>query len=88
MIKRGNDFYRIKPRSAEVIDATGAGDLYAAGFLYGHSLDLSLQKCGDIGSVLASKVVEVVGPKINIPRWKEGKREIRKIIAANEEADC
>jgi len=88
MIKRGNQFYRIKAQPADVVDATGAGDLYAAGFLYGHSLGLSLQKCGDIGSVLASKVVEVVGPKINIPRWKEGKREIRKIIAANEEADC
>ena len=88
MIKRGNEFYRINAKPADVVDATGAGDLYAAGFLYGHSLGLSLQKCGDIGSILAAKVVEVVGPKINIPRWKEGKQEIRKIIAADGEVDC
>ncbi|MCL2502221.1 MAG: adenosine kinase [Bacteroidales bacterium] len=80
MIKRGDEYCRINARPAEVVDATGAGDLYAAGFLYGHSLGLSLQKCGDIGSILAAKVVEVVGPKINIPRWKEGKREIRNRI--------
>ena len=81
LIKCGGRFYPIKARPAETIDATGAGDLYAAGFLYGHSLGLSLQKCGDIGSILAAKVVEVVGPKIDIPRWKEGKREIKKLIA-------
>jgi sugar/nucleoside kinase (ribokinase family) len=80
MIKRGKEYVKIDARPAEVVDATGAGDLYASGFLYGHSLGLSLQKCGDIGSILASKVVEVVGPKINIPRWKEGKREIRRLI--------
>jgi len=80
MIKRGDEFFKIDAWPAEAIDATGAGDLYASGFLYAHSLGLSLQKCGDIGSILAAKVVEVIGPKINIPRWKEGKREIRRRI--------
>jgi sugar/nucleoside kinase (ribokinase family) len=80
MVKQGNEFCRIHAWPSKVVDATGAGDLYAAGFLYGHSLGLSLQKCGNIGSILAAKVVEVVGPKIDIPRWKEGKREVRKLI--------
>lgn len=81
IIKSGKDFYRIKARPGECIDATGAGDMYAAGFLYAHSLGLSLRKCGDIGSMVASKVIEILGAKIDIPRWKAVKQEIRQRIA-------
>ena len=42
---------------------------------------MPLKACGDIGSTIAAKVVEVVGPKIDIPRWKSAKQEIREIIA-------
>ena len=80
LIQRGQEFYKIEPMPAKVVDATGAGDLYAAGFIYAHSLGLPLEKCGKIGTVLASRVVEIVGPKIDIPRWKEGKQQIRAII--------
>jgi len=80
IVKSGDREYDIKPWPGTSIDATGAGDLYAAGFLYAHSLGLSLQKCGDIGSMVAAKVVEVVGPKIDIPRWKAVKQEIRERI--------
>ncbi|HNY23228.1 MAG: adenosine kinase [Bacteroidales bacterium] len=80
MIRSGNDFYRVNAWPGISIDATGAGDLYASGFLYAHSLGLSLQKCGDIGSMIAARVVEVVGPKIDIPRWKAVKQEIRQRI--------
>ena len=74
-------FHYIQARPAKTIDATGAGDLYAAGFLYAHALGMPLKACGDIGSTIAAKVVEVVGPKIDIPRWKSAKQEIREIIA-------
>ncbi|HPV87913.1 MAG TPA: adenosine kinase [Bacteroidales bacterium] len=80
MVRSGNKEYDIIAWPGEPIDATGAGDLYAAGFLYAHSLGLSLQKCGDIGSMIAAKVVEVIGPKIDIPRWKIVKQEIRQRI--------
>ncbi|MBQ1280024.1 MAG: adenosine kinase [Bacteroidales bacterium] len=83
MIKSGNEFYKIESCPAEAIDATGAGDLYAAGFLYGHALGMPLEICGKIGSITASKVVEVVGPKIDIPRWKTAKQQIRELIAEN-----
>ena len=63
------------------IDATGAGDTYAAGFLYAHSLGLPLKACGEVGSIIAAKVVEVIGTKIDIPRWKAAKEEIRALIA-------
>ncbi len=80
VVKSGNHVCKVEAWPGTSIDATGAGDLYAAGFLYAHSLGLSLQKCGDIGSMIAAKVVEVVGPKIDIPRWKAVKQEIRQRI--------
>lgn len=83
MIQKGDEFYQIEPWPAKAIDATGAGDTYAAGFLYAHSLGMPLKVCGEIGSIIAAKVVEVVGSKIDIPRWKAAKAEIRELISAN-----
>ena len=83
MVKSGDDYYFIEPWPATPIDATGAGDTYAAGFLYAHSLGMPLLVCGQIGSIIAAKVVEVIGTKIDIPRWREAKDEIRALIAAN-----
>lgn len=70
-IKRGEAEYRVNAIQAQSIDTTGAGDLYAAGFLYGLMKGLPLMKCGDIGSVLSGKVIEVVGAKMTAPQWKE-----------------
>lgn len=46
-----------------VVDTTGAGDLYAAGFLYGLTHGRSLADCGRLGSVAASEVISHVGPR-------------------------
>ena len=83
MVKSGDEYHYIEAWPAATIDATGAGDTYAAGFLYAHSLGMPLRTCGEIGSVIAAKVVEVIGTKIDIPRWKAAKTEIRALIAAN-----
>ena len=83
MIKSGDEFHYIEAWPATPIDATGAGDTYAAGFLYAHSLGMPLKVCGEIGSIIAAKVVEVVGTKIDIPRWKAAKNEIRQLISEN-----
>jgi len=55
--------------SATVFDTTGAGDLFAAGFLYGILKGFDLRKAGMIGSVLAGNVIEVAGPKMDADRW-------------------
>lgn len=83
MVKSGDEYHYINAWPAAPIDATGAGDTYAAGFLYAHSLGMPLKVCGEIGSIIAAKVVEVIGTKIDIPRWKAAKKEIRELIAAN-----
>jgi sugar/nucleoside kinase (ribokinase family) len=46
-----------------VIDTTGAGDLYAAGFLYGYTHGHELDECGRLGSLAASEVISHVGPR-------------------------
>ena len=82
MVKRGDEYHAIEAWPAATIDATGAGDTYAAGFLYAHSLGMPLKTCGEVGSILAAKVVEVIGTKIDVPRWKAAKQEIRERMAA------
>ena len=47
----------------ELVDTTGAGDLYAAGFLYGYTAGLDLQHCGDLGSLAAGLVIQQIGPR-------------------------
>ena len=48
---------------AEVVDTTGAGDLYAAGFLYGWSFGLDLATCGRLGSIAAAEVISHMGAR-------------------------
>ena len=48
-----------------VIDTTGAGDLFAAGFLYGISINLRLYECAKLGSFCASNVINLFGPRPN-----------------------
>lgn len=83
MVQQGDEYHYIPAWPAATIDATGAGDTYAAGFLYAHSLGMPLRVCGEVGSIIAAKVVEVIGTKIDIPRWKDAKAEIRELIAKN-----
>ena len=82
MVKQGDEYHYIEAWPAATVDATGAGDTYAAGFLYAHSLGMPLKVCGEVGSIIAAKVVEVIGTKIDVPRWKDAKREIRELIAS------
>lgn len=84
MIQCGDEYHFIDPWPGEAVDATGAGDTYAAGFLYAHANGMPLKTCGEVGSALAAKVVEVVGTKIDIPRWKAAKTEIRRLMGISE----
>lgn len=47
----------------ELVDTTGAGDLYAAGFLYGYTNGRSLLDCGRLGSFAAGLVIQQYGPR-------------------------
>jgi len=50
----------------QVIDTTGAGDLYAAGFLYGYTRGMRLHACATLGHIAAAEVISHVGPRPQI----------------------
>jgi sugar/nucleoside kinase (ribokinase family) len=70
-VKRGNELFRAPAVKTNAVDTTGAGDLYASGFLFGLTQDWQLDKCANLGSVVAGKVVETIGAKISDESWKE-----------------
>ncbi len=47
----------------QVVDTTGAGDLYASGVLYGLSRNLSLAECGRLGSIAAAEIISHYGAR-------------------------
>jgi len=69
LVHTGNEIIEIGIIPVIPLDTTGAGDLYASGFLYGLAHDLPLNKCGDLGALLAGNVVEVMGAKMPEERW-------------------
>ena len=52
--------------AGKVIDTTGAGDIYAGGFIHGLIQDYSLKKCGEIGSLCAGQIITQLGSRSNI----------------------
>ena len=51
---------------AKVVDATGAGDLFASGFLHGFTRDLPLAQCARLGALAAAEVISHVGARPQI----------------------
>ena len=68
-VQRGKEIVTIPPMKADVVDTTGAGDMWAAGFLAGFVKDESLLKCGMMGAIVAKNIIEVVGAKMDEARW-------------------
>jgi sugar/nucleoside kinase (ribokinase family) len=65
-------------KAKEVVDPTGAGDSYRAGFLTGYVKGYSLEQCGLIGSCVASFVVEKKGCQTNLPSWNDVIERLKK----------
>jgi len=76
LLRRGNDVVRVTAKRAQAIDTTGAGDYWAAGFLYGSLNGKSLPDAGRLGSILAAAVVEQVGAGIPDAKWPGVRREL------------
>ena len=50
----------------KIIDTTGAGDIYAGGFIHGLINNCSLKKCGEIGSICAGQIITQLGSRSDI----------------------
>ncbi|WP_309400873.1 adenosine kinase [Cerasicoccus maritimus] len=71
LVQQGSQLHRIEPLVVDnAIDTTGAGDLWAAGFLYGWLTGKDLPTCGRYGSILGAEVVQVMGGAIPADRWE------------------
>lgn len=80
LIKQGEKVVHVGiMKAAKRVDTTGAGDFYAAGFLYGMTEGLDLRQCGTIGAVTAGKVIEVVGTTLADEAWDEINRYIKRV---------
>jgi sugar/nucleoside kinase (ribokinase family) len=51
-------------KSLKIVDLTGAGDLFAAGFLHGHVNNLSIKECLEKGTEMSSKVIQQIGARL------------------------
>ena len=70
MVKHQGKVYTAGVIDAKSIDTTGAGDLYASGFLFGLHKGVDLDEAARIGSITAGNVIEVIGAKMDTERWK------------------
>lgn len=69
LITKDGEVTSVEAVSVNAIDTTGAGDLWAAGFLYAYLKGESLTVCGQLASLVASEVVQVMGPQIPKEGW-------------------
>lgn len=70
-VQHGDEVVKVEPIPAKVIDTTGAGDLWAAGFMAGYVKGCSLRHCANMGAILAANIIEVLGAKMDHERWKK-----------------
>jgi sugar/nucleoside kinase (ribokinase family) len=71
MAIRGNEFAKVPAVLSKCVDSTGAGDLFASGFIFGLSSGRNLNDCLRLGTISAGKVIENIGPKIDDSGWKK-----------------
>jgi sugar/nucleoside kinase (ribokinase family) len=70
-LAHGQELHRIAPVSvADVVDTNGAGDAWAAGFLYGHLRNWSLPASGALASLIGAETVMHMGPIIPDTHWQ------------------
>ena len=71
LVQHGDEVITIGPIPAHVIDTTGAGDLWAAGFMAGLVQNKPLEQCAKMGATLAANIIEVIGAKMDEKRWQK-----------------
>ena len=62
-ILNGNARIHVPAEATDIVDATGAGDLFAAGFLHGLTNGADLEACGRMGCIAAGEVISHIGAR-------------------------
>ena len=74
-IKMDGEVTAIAPVEAKRLDTTGAGDIYASGFLYGYIKGYDAMKSGNLASYLSARLIEYIGAKLPDEEWAIIKKE-------------
>lgn len=78
MVKKADETVKVDAlKISHVADTTGAGDFFAAGFLYGLTCGYPLDRCARIGTTLSAEVIQVVGTTLAEARWEEIKEQLQ-----------
>ena len=81
LVKKGTELIQLLSCPVDnVLDTTGAGDFYAAGFMYGLTCGYSLEKCVQISTILATAVIQEVGTTLPAKKWDEIKLNIESLL--------
>jgi len=67
----GKESHLIEPYDVKVVDTTGAGDAFCAGFLYGLIKGKDLYECGKLGNFVASKCITQIGARKGLPKLSD-----------------
>jgi ribokinase len=67
----GSQHHLLEAFEVKVVDTTGAGDAWNAGFLYGLLKNRSLEDCGKLGNFVASRCIMEWGARTGLPRQAE-----------------
>lgn len=79
-VGKGNEVHRIAPvHVADVLDTNGAGDAWAAGFLFGFIRGRPLGECGAMASIMGAETVRHLGPLIPDSAWAETRHRALKV---------
>ncbi|MFZ0965598.1 MAG: carbohydrate kinase family protein [Candidatus Bathyarchaeia archaeon] len=70
-VTNGKENHSVEPFKAKVVDTTGAGDAFCAGFLYGLISGKSLYECGRLGNLVASRCIMKMGARPGLPYLKD-----------------
>jgi ribokinase len=70
-ITDGEESHLVEPYSVDVVDTTGAGDAFCAGFLYGIIKGKDLYECGRRGNFVASRCISKMGARPGLPRLED-----------------
>lgn len=73
----GKEKYHVETFKSNVVDTTGAGDAFCAGFLYGLISDKNLYECGRIGNFVASRSIAKIGAREGLPHIEDLKRVLK-----------
>jgi len=70
-VTNGKEGYLIEPYEVKVVDTTGAGDAFCAGFLYGLIKGKDLYECGRLGNFVASRCITKIGAREGLPKLSD-----------------